>query len=115
MTGDGMVSPQVELPCLQALPDGSLLLRLHVQPRAAANGVAGLQGDMLKLRLTSPPVDGKANQAVIAYLAKLFHLPKGAVTIKSGLQSRNKTVSITGADRQRLDAVLAELLPDGER
>ncbi|WP_310599569.1 DUF167 domain-containing protein [Desulfobulbus sp.] len=101
---------RTELPCLQPLPDGSLLLRLHVQPRAATNNVAGLQGDMLKLRLTSPPVDGKANQAVIAYLAKLFHLPKSALTIKSGHQSRSKAVSIVGADAQRLAAVLADLL-----
>jgi len=101
---------QPEFPCLQALPDGSLLLRLHVQPRAAANSVAGLQGDMLKLRLTSPPVDNKANQAVIAYLAKLFHLPKSALAIKSGHQSRSKTVSIAGVDLQRFSAVLVELL-----
>jgi hypothetical protein len=99
-----------ELPCLHPLPDGSLLLRLHVQPRAAANGLAGLQGDMLKLRLTTPPVDGKANQAVIAYLAKLFHLPKSALAIKSGQQSRSKTVVITGADAQRVRSTLATLL-----
>jgi TIGR00251 family protein len=103
---------RAEFPCLQRLPDGSLLLRLHVQPRAAANDLAGLQGNMLKIRLTSPPVDGKANQAVIAYLAKLFHLPKAALTIKSGHQSRKKTVSITGTDSQRVCAVLAGLLPD---
>ncbi|MCL2790702.1 MAG: DUF167 domain-containing protein [Desulfobulbus sp.] len=108
-----MVS-RAEFSYLQSLPDGSLLLRLHVQPRAAANGLAGLQGDMLKLRLTSPPVDGKANQATIAYLAKLFHLPKAALAIRSGHQSRNKTVNIMGADGERLRAVLAELLPKGE-
>jgi len=105
---------QPELPCLQPLPDGSLLLRLHVQPRAAANSVAGLQGDMLKLRLTSPPVENKANQAIIAYLAKLFHLPKSALTIKSGHQSRSKIVSIAGADIQRLSTVLGELLHGNE-
>ena len=98
------------LPCLHLLADGSLLLRLHVQPRAAGNGVAGLQGDMLKLRLTTPPVDGKANKAVIAYLAKLFHLPKSALTIKSGQQSRSKAVVITGADPDRIRSALAVLL-----
>jgi len=103
-----------EIPCLHTLPDGSLLLRLHVQPRAAANGLAGLQGDMLKLRLTTPPVDGKANQAVIAYLAKLFHLPKSALVIKSGQQSRSKTVVITGADAHRVRSVLAALLTTSE-
>lgn len=101
------------LPCLVGQADGSVILRLHVQPRAAANGVAGLQGELLKLRLTSAPVDGKANKAVIAFLAKLFHLPKSAITITSGLTSRSKTVRITGAEEQRLRAVLQETLAPG--
>ena len=104
-----MGSP-AEIPCLQPLPDGSLLLRLHVQPRAAANGLAGVHGDMLKIRLTTPPVDGKANKAVVAYLAKLFHLPKSAFVIKSGQQSRNKTVVIKGADEQQVRSELGTLL-----
>ena len=99
-----------EIPCLQNLSDNTLLLRLHVQPRAAGNELAGLQGDALKLRLTTPPVDGKANKAVIAYLAKFFHLPKSALSIKSGQQSRIKTVVIKGADEQQLRRVLADLL-----
>lgn len=108
-----MTSP-AEIPCLHTLPDGSLLLRLHVQPRAAANGLAGLQGDMLKLRLTTPPVDGKANKAVIAYLAKLFHLPKSALVIKSGLQSRSKTVVIAGVEEQQVRSLLTALLATQE-
>ena len=95
---------------MQVLADGSLLLRLHVQPRASANALAGLQGDAIKLRLTTPPVDGKANKAVITYLAKLFHLPKSALVIKSGQQSRNKTVAITGADEQLVRRLLMALL-----
>jgi uncharacterized protein (TIGR00251 family) len=99
------------LPCLETGSDGSLLLRLHVQPRAAANAIAGLQGDMLKLRLTTPPVDGKANKAVVAYLAKLCRLPKSAFTLKSGHQSRCKTLIITGIDVQALQAILCHHLP----
>lgn len=99
-----------ELACLQTLSDGSLLLRLHVQPRAAANALAGLQGDALKLRLTTPPVDGKANKAVIAYLAKFFHLPKSAFVLKSGQQSRNKIVVIQGADEEQVRTLLAGTL-----
>jgi uncharacterized protein (TIGR00251 family) len=104
-----------EIPCLQNLSDGTLLLRLHVQPRAAANELAGLQGDALKLRLTTPPVDGKANKAVIAYLAKFFHLPKSALSIKSGQQSRIKTVAIKRADEQQVRKVLADLLTTAAR
>ena len=95
---------------MQTLPDGSLLLRLYVQPRAAANAWAGLQGDALKLRLTTPPVDGKANKAVIAYLAKFFHLPKSDFVLKSGQQSRNKIVVIQGADEQQVRTLLAGTL-----
>lgn len=102
-----------ELPWLVTAADGSLLLRLHIQPRASANGVAGLQGEALKLRLTSPPVDGQANKAVIAFLAKLLHLPKSALSIKSGQQSRSKTVAIKGADGERVRAVLTALVAGG--
>lgn len=100
----------MDLPCLDSLADGSIILRLHVQPRAASNGIAGIQGNMLKLRLTTPPVDGKANKAVIAYLAKLFHLPKSAITLKSGQQSRSKTVLINGIEREQLQQVLHAFL-----
>nr|WP_320010645.1 DUF167 domain-containing protein [uncultured Desulfobulbus sp.] len=96
------------LPCLSQLADGTIALRLHVQPRASSNGIAGLQGDLLKLRLTTPPVDGKANKAVIAFLAKLLKLPKSAVTLKSGHQSRNKTVIIEGVELKKLEAALEE-------
>ena len=99
------------LPCLEALADGTLLLRLLVQPRASSNALAGLQGDQLKLRLTTPPVDGKANKAVIAYLAKTCHLPKSAFTLKSGHQSRSKTLLISGIDGQALQELLLRHLP----
>ncbi|NOX80631.1 MAG: YggU family protein [Deltaproteobacteria bacterium] len=85
---------------LRTLPDGRLLLTLHVQPRAGKEQLAGLHGEALKIRLTSPPVEGRANKAVIALLAKLLHLPKSAVVIKSGLQSRSKQVLISGCDEK---------------
>ncbi len=86
------------MPYLHTLPDGSLLIRLRVQPKASKNEIAGLHDDALKLRLTTPPVEGRANKAVIAFLAKRLHLPKSSVTIKSGLQNRNKQVLIQGCD-----------------
>ena len=104
-----------QLPCLQVTADGSLLLRLHVQPRAAHDQVAGLQGEALKLRLTSPPVDGKANKAVIATLARLLDLPKSCLTLRSGLQSRTKTVRIENADEAQLRARLQTLLAAADK
>ena len=104
-----------DLPCLQVTADGSLLLRLHVQPRAAHNQVAGLQGEALKLRLTSPPVDGKATKAVIATLARLLDLPKSSLSLRSGLQSRTKTVRIENADEAQLRARLQTLLAAADK
>ena len=104
-----------QLPCLQVTADGSLLLRLHVQPRAAHNQVAGLQGEALKLRLTSPPVDGKANKAVLATLARLLELPKSCLSLRSGLQSRTKTVRIENADEAQLRARLQTLLAAADK
>ncbi len=66
---------------------------------------------MLKLRLTTPPVDGKANKAVIAFLAKLFHLPKSAFVLKSGHQSRNKIIVIQGIDMEQVCTILNSQLP----
>jgi len=101
----------MDLPCLERLADGALALRLHVQPRASSNTLAGLQGDMLKLRLTTPPVDGKANKAVIAFLAKLFHLPKSSFSLKSGHQSRSKTIVMQGIEMEEVCAILNSHLP----
>lgn len=94
------------MPYLRALPDGTLLLKLLVQPRASKNELAGLHNDALKLRLTTPPVEGRANQAVIAFLAKRLHLPKSALTIKSGQQSREKQVVISGCAEEKARELL---------
>ena len=80
-----------------------------------AIGVAGLQGEALKLRLTSPPVDGKANKAVLATLARLLDLPKSCLSLRSGLQSRTKTVRIENADEAQLRARLQTLLAAADK
>lgn len=95
------------MPYLQTLPDGSLLLRLLVQPRSSRNELAGLHNDALKLRLTTPPVEGRANKAVIAFLAKRLHLPKKAITITTGLQNREKQVHIRGCPAETVRQLLS--------
>jgi uncharacterized protein len=94
------------MPCLQTRSDGSLLLSIHVQPGAARTELAGMHGDALKLRLAAPPVDGKANKAVIAFLAALLHLPKSAVVIRSGLRSRAKKLLLTGIAEHQARSLL---------
>ncbi len=71
-------------------------LTLHIQPGAKKTEFAGEHGDALKIRLAAPPVDGKANAALLAYLADLLGVPKSAVNLKSGQTSRRKVVEVRG-------------------
>jgi hypothetical protein len=77
--------------------DGRITLTLHIQPGAKKTEFAGLHGDALKIRLAAPPVDGKANEALVKFLAEVLHLPKSAVTLKSGQTSRRKVLEVSGA------------------
>ncbi|MGD9330688.1 MAG: DUF167 domain-containing protein [Desulfobacterales bacterium] len=74
-------------------PDG-LLIDVRVQPKSSRNAVAGLHDDALKIRLSAPPVEGKANRALIQLIAKLLRCPKSAVTIASGPASRKKRLLV---------------------
>jgi uncharacterized protein (TIGR00251 family) len=74
-------------------PDG-LRLFLHVQPGAKKTEVAGLHGGRLKIRLAAPPIDGRANAALCAFLAKALGVPKSAVSVESGEAARQKTVRV---------------------
>lgn len=80
----------------------ALVLSLHVQPGAAHTAVSGTHGDALKIRLAAPPVEGKANAALLRYLAEAFAVPVRQVTLVRGDTSRQKTVRID-APRARPD------------
>lgn len=69
---------------------------VKVQPRAPKNAVTGELGGVLKLALTAPPVEGKANEACIEFLANLLNLPRSSITIASGQTSRSKVIRVTG-------------------
>jgi uncharacterized protein (TIGR00251 family) len=79
---------------------------LRVQPRASRNAIVGVIGDAVKLAITAPPVDGKANQAVVEYLSDLFRVPKSNIVIVSGETGRNKLIAIRG---MRAEQVLKAL------
>ncbi|MBP8267071.1 MAG: YggU family protein [Zoogloea sp.] len=83
---------------LNRAADGSVVLTLHIQPGAKKTEIAGLHGDALKIRLAAPPVDGKANAALIAFLAKACGMSKSSVELVSGDTSRSKRVRVCGAD-----------------
>ncbi|MBK8636914.1 MAG: YggU family protein [Chromatiaceae bacterium] len=76
-----------------------LLLSLRVQPRASADAIGEVAGDHLKIRLTAPPVEGKANAHLRRFLAKLFAVPPSRVTLVSGEQARLKRVRIQAPGR----------------
>lgn len=83
-----------------------VIFTVHVQPRASRTELCGVQGEELKLRLTSSPVDDAANKLCQEFLAKLLGVAKSRVTIIAGAKSRHKTIEVTGIGR---DAVLALL------
>lgn len=82
--------------------EGAVELDLQVVPRASRTRIAGVQGDRLKIQLSSPPVDGAANQALIALLAETFGVKRGAVSIQSGETSKKKRVRIEGVGAEAL-------------
>lgn len=90
----------------RALP-GALELDVQVVPRASRTRVVGVQGDRLKIQLSSPPVDGAANQALIELLAERLGVRRAAVAIVSGETSKKKRVRIEGVGEEAL-ARLAE-------
>lgn len=71
-----------------------LILNLRIQPGGRNDEVVGLYGDQLKIKINSPPVDGKANDALIAYLAAIFDVGKRQVEVVSGHTSRSKRIRI---------------------
>lgn len=76
-----------------------MTLRVHVNPRASKDEIVGfIQGNVLKVRLTAPPVDGRANQGLVNLLAGHFRIPKSRITIRRGLAARQKVVDISGVD-----------------
>jgi hypothetical protein len=84
-------------------------LDIRVIPRAGRSGFGGLRDGALLVRLAAAPVDGAANDELIALLAKTLRIPRRAITIVSGERSRSKRIRIAGIDREQ---ALAKLIPD---
>ncbi|MCX7114440.1 MAG: DUF167 domain-containing protein [Gammaproteobacteria bacterium] len=74
-----------------------IVINVYAQPGAKHTEVAGLHGDALKIRLNTPPVDGRANDALIAYLAAQFKVPVRQVSLRRGEKSRHKVIVIKGS------------------
>lgn len=83
---------------------------VRVVPRAGRTGIAGTRGDALLIRLAAAPVDGAANDALVAFLASLFDRPTRDITLVSGHASRDKRVAIGGVAAARIGARLSDIL-----
>lgn len=82
------------------IKDESITLSLYIQPGAKSTQISGLHGESLKIRLAAPPVEGKANTALISFLAKIFSVAKNKIYLDSGSLSRHKIITIEGHFKQ---------------
>ena len=85
-------------------------VRVHAQPRARRNEIAGTHDGALKIKIAAPPVDDAANRAIIDFFAELLGVPKSRVRIVAGLKSRDKTLLIEGVSADRF---ISDMFPDG--
>jgi uncharacterized protein (TIGR00251 family) len=89
------------MPAIRENADGvSFAVRVH--PRAKKDAITGKLGDALKVSLTTPPIEGRANEACIEFFAKLLNVPHSSVTIASGQTSRNKVIRVAGLSAEEL-------------
>ena len=82
--------------------DKGVIFSVHVLPRSKKEGVAGLYGDAVKVRISAPPVGGAANKALIKLLARLLGIPKGNVEILRGETGRDKQVIVHGVRKEKI-------------
>ncbi len=104
-----------ELPFLSN-SGNELILSVYIQPRASKNHICGIHGEELKIRITSPPVDGAANKLCREFVADLFEVANSSVEIISGESSRHKRLRISGSHPGQFNthiAALAESLDTG--
>ena len=99
------VKPRADLPAEASAKPGAVL-DIRVIPRSPRTRVDGLRGDAILIRLAAPPVDGAANEALIAFLADALHLPRRDLSLVSGEKSRDKRVRVAGLDAESVRARL---------
>lgn len=88
--------------------DTDLLLRLYIQPKASRDNIVGIHGDELKIAITAPPVDGKANSHLTKFLSKQFKVAKSNIVIEKGELGRHKQIRIMTPSQipQEIKAIL---------
>ncbi|HIF9094061.1 TPA: DUF167 family protein YggU [Photobacterium damselae] len=94
-------------PALSLMED-DLIIRLYIQPKASRDQIVGIHGEELKIAITAPPVDGKANAHLTKYLSKQFKVAKGHIVIEKGELGRHKQVRVESP--REMPAIITELL-----
>jgi len=89
--------------------DEGLRIEVKVQPRSSRNQISGVQDGVLKVKLTAPPVEGEANQALINFLARLLKVPRKNIVLIRGETARNKLIEIRGLSKEELQQALGLL------
>lgn len=84
----------------------ALVLHVRVQPNSSREGIAGIKNDALLIRLNAPPVEGRANEALVRFLSKRLGVPKSRLSIMQGEKGRNKLVAVQGLTADRAAALL---------
>lgn len=90
------------------------MIDVHARPGARVAAVAGVHGDRLKVAIDAPPVDGKANDALLRFLASVLGRPRSQLALHSGTTHRDKCVKVAGADAHAVTQCLATLIPAGK-
>jgi uncharacterized protein len=88
--------------------NGAVTIAVKIVPRASKNQVVGIEGDALKIRLNAPPVEGKANDALIAFLANVVGVHRAQIEIVAGHTSRHKVVRLRGVSAQEVERKLTQ-------
>jgi uncharacterized protein len=99
---------------LYTVDGDTVVLAVHVQPRAGRSAVLGREGHALKLRVAAPPVDDRANEAARTLLADELGIPASAIELAGGARSRQKRFRLRDVDREELDVQLRRVLRDAD-
>ncbi len=93
------------------MDEAAITVKTHLLPRASRDEICGLHGDAIKVKVTAPPVEGKANKALERFIAKKLHLAASQIEIKAGQRSREKILRISGISRAEVEQAFGCTLP----
>jgi uncharacterized protein (TIGR00251 family) len=84
-------------------------LKVHAQPNASKSEIVGQHGELLKIRIQAPPIDGKANAEIVRYLSEFFKISKSSVQVLKGDSSKQKTIVIVGVSLEDVESLLSKV------